>query len=144
MFPVTITLHNPTQLNAVMAAMGTEFQPAMAQAEAPQPAQTEKPTQAKAQTTKVKTDPKPDAAPTSEPAQTASNNSENSSKESTAANDTEQPSYQDVAALITKVSRSVSRDAAVKILNHFGAKKGPELKPEQYADVITACNEVLA
>lgn len=141
MFPVTITVHNDAQLNAILAAMGKDFQP-----EAPKPAQTEKPAQTKAQTTKVKDDPKPDAAPSSEPAQTQSDNSENSSKESTAANesDTEQPSYQDVAALITKVSRNVGRDAAVELLESFGAKRGPDLKPEQYADVVAACEKALA
>lgn len=127
MFPVTITVHNDAQLNAILAAMGKDLQP-----EAPKPAQTEKPAQTKAQTTKAKDDPKPDAAP--------------SSKESTAASesDTEQPSYQDVAALITKVSRNVGRDAAVELLDSFGAKRGPDLKPEQYADVIAACKKALA
>lgn len=141
MFPVTITVHNDAQLNAILAAMGKDLQP-----ETPKPTQTEKPAQAKAQTSKAKADPKPDAAPSSEPAQTQSDNSETSSKESMQASesDTEPLSYQDVAALITKVSRTVSREAAVDLLAEFGAKRGPDLKPEQYADVVAACEKALA
>lgn len=109
----------------------------------PQDTATDKPATT-AKNTKAKTDPKPDAAQSSEPTQTASDNSASSSTESNEASATEQPTYQEVAALITKVSRTVSREAAVELLDGFGAKRGPDLKPEQFADVVAACEKALA
>lgn len=114
----------------------------------PQDAVVDKPADKPATTAKntkaTKTDPKPDAAQSSEPTQTVSDNSASSSTESNEASATEQPTYQEVAALITKVSRTVSREAAVELLDGFGAKRGPDLKPEQFADVVAACEKALA
>jgi hypothetical protein len=50
------------------------------------------------------------------------------------------PSYQDAAQAVTKLSRIKGRDAAVALLAQFGAGKLPEVKPEQFAEVITAAN----
>lgn len=51
--------------------------------------------------------------------------------------------YQDAAAAITKLSRTKGRDAAVAILTEFGAAKLPDVKPEQFADVIAAAEAAL-
>ena len=145
MFPVSITLHNPAQLNAVLAALGTspaeDQQSSYVTVDGSPSGKTA--TDIGQQDTKkeVKQQTKKDAAPASEPTQTASDNSVSSSTESSA---TEQPTYQEVAALITKVSRTVSREAAVELLDSFGAKRGPDLKPEQFADVVAACEKALA
>lgn len=52
--------------------------------------------------------------------------------------DGEGVTYQDAAAAITKLSRTKGRDAAVALLSKFGAAKLPDVKPEQFADVIAA------
>ena len=52
--------------------------------------------------------------------------------------------YADVSKLILKVSSTKGRDAAVAILNKFGAANLKEVKPEQYAEVVAAANEALA
>jgi hypothetical protein len=43
-----------------------------------------------------------------------------------------------VADAIIDLANNHSRDAAVKILSDAGVKRVPELKPEQYADVLAA------
>lgn len=47
--------------------------------------------------------------------------------------------YQDAANAITKLSRVKGREAAVAVLAQFGAAKLPEVKPEQFADLVAAC-----
>lgn len=56
--------------------------------------------------------------------------------------DTPAVEYKQVADAITLL---VSRDRpkAVEILSGFGVKKGPELKPEQYADVLAQIQAAL-
>lgn len=152
MFPVTITISNAMQLNAVMAAMNLandatavtaaqvkeyrdEHQTTMKDAKAA--VQKEK-----AESQKAKADPKPDAAPTSEPTPTASDSSASSSNESSEAN--EPATYQDAAAAVTKLSRAKGREAAVAVLQQFEAAKLPDVKPEQFAAVIAACEKAMA
>lgn len=55
--------------------------------------------------------------------------------------DGEGVTYQDAAAAITKLSRTKGRDAAVALLSKFGAAKLPDVKPEQFADVIEAATK---
>lgn len=144
MFPMTVTIKNPDQLNAVMALLGGGEEPRAAAATVRTPRNTKADTKPEANE-KVDTK-KTDAAPSSEPAQTASDSSKDSSKESTQANEseTEQPTYQEVAAAITKVSRTVGRDDAVALLDSFGAKRGPDLTPDQFVAVLDACEKALA
>lgn len=47
--------------------------------------------------------------------------------------------YETVAAAITNLVKVKGRDAGLAVLKSFGVAKGPELKPEQYAAVIAAC-----
>lgn len=49
----------------------------------------------------------------------------------------------DVQPLVLKVSSVKGRDAAVALLAKFGLKSAKEAQPEQYADIIKACKEVL-
>lgn len=51
------------------------------------------------------------------------------------------PTYQDTADAVTKLARTKGRDAAVAVLSKFGADKLPDVKPEQFAAVIAACEE---
>ena len=51
------------------------------------------------------------------------------------------PTYQDTADAVTKLARTKGRDAAVAVLNEFGAAKLPDVKPEQFAAVIAACEK---
>ncbi len=144
MFPMTVTIKNPDQLNAVMALLGGE-EPRATAATIRAPRNAKADTKPEVETKKVDTK-KTDAAPSSEPVQTASDNLENSSKESTGASESETtpPTYQEVAAAITKVSRTVGRDEAVALLDSFGAKRGPDLTPDQFVAVLDACEKALA
>ena len=126
MFPVQVTLHNPAQLNAVLAALnlGTEAQQepttakpveiAQARAEA-KPAKQE----AKAPAPAPAAAPAPAPAPAAEPAPAAA------------------ITYDQVAKAITDRVK-VDRAAVVDTLASFGAKKGTDLKPEQFADFLAA------
>lgn len=126
MFPVTITISNPAQLNAVMAALN------VAGIESPKTSpcaghavETAKET-AK---TEVKDEPKAEAqaAAATETAQ--------------ATETADAPTYQATADAVTKLVRTKGRDAAVAVLNEFGAAKLPDVKPEQFAAIIAACEK---
>lgn len=146
MFPVTITLHNPAQMNAVMAALGGQVPAAVSV-----PAQAEAPKTQKAETKKA--EPKTSAATpeqahtpeaqSSEQTSAAAGNSTTSSSESGGA-EASAPTYQDAATAVTKLSRAKGREAAVGVLAQFEAAKLPDVKPEQFAAVIAACEEALA
>ena len=124
MFPMTVTISNPAQLNAVMAALN------VAGIESPKTSpcaghavETAKQT-AK---TEVKDEPKAEAqaAATTETAQATA----------------DAPTYQATADAVTKLARTKGRDAAVAVLSKFGAGKLPDVKPEQFAAVIATCEE---
>jgi hypothetical protein len=51
------------------------------------------------------------------------------------------PTYQAAADAVTKLARTKGRDAAVAVLNEFGAAKLPDVKPEQFAAIIAACEK---
>lgn len=86
---------------------------------------------------------KTQAAATQEsPTPTASDNSA-SSLSATQEPDAAAPTYQDAAGAITKLSRTKGRDAAVALLTKFGAAKLPDVKPEQFAEVIQAATAAM-
>lgn len=146
MFPVTITLHNSAQLNAVLAAMGT--------VKAVEDLETKVRASAADQvdTKKAKTDPKPEAAPGSAQTQTASASSVSSSTESTPVAESEKSetteqsaaTYDDAKELVKEVAKTKGRDAAVGLLQRFGVSKLPDLKPDQYGALVEHAKEVLA
>lgn len=56
-------------------------------------------------------------------------------------NPTDAPTYQATADAVTKLARTKGRDAAVAVLTKFGAAKLPDVKPEQFAAIIAACEK---
>lgn len=56
-------------------------------------------------------------------------------------NPADAPTYQATADAVTKLARIKGRDAAIAVLSKFGAAKLPDVKPEQFAAVIAACEE---
>jgi hypothetical protein len=162
MFPMTVTISNPAQLNAVMAALnvgGIELpktSPCVGHAaetakeEAKGKATTTKKEAAK---TEAKEEPKAEAqaAAATETAQAADQKPEALTQMTAseaekalhghANNPADAPTYQDTADAVTKLARTKGRDAAVAVLSGFGAAKLPDVKPEQFAAVIAACEE---
>lgn len=60
------------------------------------------------------------------------------------------PTYQDTADAVTALAKAKGREAAVAIIRQYDNKDGegkasklPEIKPEDYAAVIKACNDAL-
>jgi ABC-type uncharacterized transport system involved in gliding motility auxiliary subunit len=146
MFPVTITITNTAQLNAVMSALNIDAQPVAtttSQVKKDAAAPVEKPkgapakTEAPAPTSRTAEVEKP-AAPEKkvEPSTTTQVADAPAASDSTA-------TYQDAAAAITKLSRTKGRDAAVAVLQQFGATKLPDVKPEQFAAVVAAAEAAL-
>lgn len=52
--------------------------------------------------------------------------------------------YDDVKNAIVKLSGLKGRDQVVAVLSQFDAAKGPDLKPEQFADFIAQANAAMA
>ena len=52
--------------------------------------------------------------------------------------------YDDVKSAIVKLSGLKGRDSVLDVLGQFDATKGPDLKPEQFADFITQANAAMA
>lgn len=57
---------------------------------------------------------------------------------------TEPATYEAVADAIKNVAKTKGRDVAVNLLKQFGVSKGPDLKVEQYAEVLAAAQTALA
>jgi hypothetical protein len=135
MFPVTITitLHSPAQLTAVMAALNAEVVP---EAEPIKPA---KPAKAEP---KVAPSPQPQAAAPA-PSAAVSAAAPAPTAPSTPASSAASPSehvieYAQVGAAITSFAAKYGRDAAVQTLAALGVKSGKELKPDQYVVALQA------
>ncbi|NKD46307.1 hypothetical protein [Haematospirillum jordaniae] len=123
MFPVTITLHDSVQLAAVLTALekGTTARLAAANGNPeiiPRKAKAEK-----ALPNKVAVPEKTDISLPPEPEAT------------------DDVTYQQVADAVTKLVKTKGRDIAVGVLERFGAAKLPDVKPDQYAAVLAACQE---
>lgn len=88
-----------------------------------------------ADTKKEQTAPKSETkvAPASEPTQTASASSENSSTESTQASAAGGVEYVQIQKLVPQIAKTPEgTEKVVALFGRYGAKRGPELKPEQY------------
>ena len=148
MFPMTVTVHNHAQLQAVIAAMDTEpaetvgmtaTQAAAVQEEA---AAAKKPTRTPAKTTEA-------AAPTQPTVEVGEGAAPESKDESSVlaqdnppADETpETATYEQAAAEITTLAKTKGRDAAVKVLGELGATTLKDVKPEQFAAVVAACKK---
>jgi hypothetical protein len=147
MFPMTITISNPDQLNIVMAAlMNPAARLKKAQAAVAQNTASNTPEVSLSRPADVaatETAPEPATLPpsgaegvTQMPAAAAEK-----ALHDHANRPADAPTYQDAAAAITKLSKVKGRDAAVAVLTAFGAAKLPDVKPEQFADIIAAAEK---
>lgn len=168
MFPMTVTISNPAQLNAVMAALnvgGIELpktSPCTGHAAETAKEEAKGKTTAKKETAKAEEKkPEAGAAQTAETQPSATTEGAESSTaeqkpealtQMTAAeaekalhghanNPADAPTYQATADAVTKLARTKGRDAAVAVLNEFDAAKLPDVKPEQFAAIIAACEK---
>lgn len=133
MFPITITIKNAVQLQAVMAILDPE-QNEYAKAKAIQAEPTPEPV-------KVEKAPKAAAAvqsaPPPEQSAPAASTAESPSEAAAVA-------FDDVKAAIIGLAKTKGREAAVAVLSAFGATKVPDLKAEQYAAVLEAAQKAVA
>lgn len=131
MYPMTITLtiQNPAQFTTLAAAIGGTA-PVVATTEA-----------AKIELPKAEPNAKKPAAEAAEKPAPAVTEAEPEKQEETAGT-AAAVEYATVSKHITESVKSKGRDAVVATFNQFGAAKGPELKPEQYADFIAALGEL--
>lgn len=127
MFPITITLHNVDQLNAVMSlpAFQHKTPPTIAK---PEPLKVPEPAKAP--------DPKPEAL-------TQMSAAEAVEKLDNVASKPAAPTYEETGNAVTKLVRTKGRDVALAVLKEFGISKLPEAKPEQYAAIFEACNKAM-
>lgn len=139
MFPVTITLHDAAQLNAVMHALGAPAVEVPKPAAAPKAASGKATAKADAAPTKTADGPAPTAesAAAPAPASTAATTDPKPASAAAAPAPTTataaSPSYEPVGKAITTYAATHGRDAALAKLAELGVKSGKELKPEQYA-----------
>lgn len=154
MFPMTVTISNPAQLNAVMAALNVggiespKTSPCVGHAvETAKEEAKGKATSTKKETakTEAKEEPKAETAQAADQKPEALTQMTASEAEKAlhghANNPADAPTYQDTADAVTKLARTKGRDAAVAVLSGFGAAKLPDVKPEQFAAVIAACEK---
>lgn len=144
MFPVTITLQNPAQLSAVLAALQIGAGAALpetvitntgqtlkAATEAPTAGKPAKASDAPGPTTATKAAAPAKTAAASTPA------ADGAAAESQASTAATELTYDVVGKAITEKAKT-DRAHVIATLEQFGVKKGPELKPEQYADFMKA------
>lgn len=157
MFPMTVTINNPAQLNAVMAALNVaDIEPAKIPPCAGHAAETAKEeakgkAAPKKEAAKTEAKPEAQAAAATETAQAAEQKPEALTQMTAgeaekalhghANNPADAPTYQATADAVTKLAREKGRDTAIAVLTKFGAAKLPDVKPEQFAAVIAACEE---
>ena len=161
MFPMTITVHNASQLNAVLQAMqpdleasdfkspavGAAYEEAKAKVEANKAA-AGKPKAEKTAT--AKTEPAAPTSPTAEagtsPAADAlAKKDAKTASELGVEGEVATVTYDHVKAAILDVSKAKGREAALKLLAQFDAEKGPDLQktPEKFGDFIAAAKKLL-
>lgn len=137
MFPMTITISNNNQLQAVLAAMAeptAEQTSVSVKKEAPK----DKATNAKKQEVAATTQPTAEAAVADVQSEKADN-----SEQSEKAEGENPATYEDASKAIIALSKVKGRDAAVAVLEKFEAANLKEVKPEDYAAVIVAANKAL-
>lgn len=131
MFPVTITIHDSTQLQAVLAAMGEEPISVV---------EIKEPPKQQAQTTSAKKADKP--APTKPTAEEAKADAQES-KEGSSEQAQSPATYEDAKAIALKLSATKGRDALVAVLGKFEAAKLGDIPAEKFAEFVVAAQEAL-
>ena len=142
MFPMTVTIHNEVQFRAIAAAMGTLIDAADSHAVG---ATRPEPKAARAKAAKGEPLTAPEAAAALDGHSTPEAKAETPAPAPAPAK-AEAPAaltYEAVAAVVTKVARMKSRDAAVAVLATFGASSLKDVTPDRYAQVVAACEEAL-
>lgn len=134
MFPVQISVHNQTQLTAVMQALNV----GVAEQAKPSPCVGHA-----VETAKEETKAKPEKAAEQKPEALTQMTGAEAEKalHGHANRPTDAPTYQNASDAVTKLARTKGRDAAVAVLGKFGAAKLPDVKPEQFAAIIAACEK---
>ncbi len=155
MFPVTVTIHNPAQLSAVLMAMApldsplaqyaqetaaaATFPDKATQEVAAAPAGKPRSTTAKPETPPAPSSPTAEAAVAAAPAQsTAQPAPQSATAAPAAASSAAEPVTYDQVARAISAAVKLSREHVVATLKQFGVAKGPELKAEQYAAFLAA------
>lgn len=132
MFPMTVTISNTDQLNAVMQALNVGVA---------EPIKTSPCVGHAVETAKEETKAKPEKVEKPEALVQMTGSEAAQALHGHANRPADAPTYQDAAAAITKLSKAKGRDAAVAVLTAFGAAKLPDVKPEQFADIIAAAEK---
>ena len=137
MFPITITIHDQAQHNLVAAALAGQ---------AKEPAPLPKPAAAHEAAAGPATAPAVEAAAPEKTASALSPTAESAAADAQASTAATEPvNYEKgVKPLILKIITVKGREAATAAFAKFGVAKGPDLKPEQYAQFVAHANEVLA
>lgn len=150
MFPMTVTITNPAQLNAVMAALGVALLGAATPCAAHdaetvrEEAKNTTAKEAKPKAEKKQEAAKPEAASTQPTAEQSAAPEQKAEPSAAKAGEAPAATYDDAANAVTKLARTKGRDAAIAVLSQFGATKLPEVKPEDFAAVIAAATEASA
>lgn len=139
MFPMTITVTNHAQLNAVMAALSADT---IADEPKATPAPKVEKAKPEAKATPEAEEKKPEPQPTeADLGKTATQAVEALYGHATKPEST--ATYDDVKAAVLKLSKEKGRDVAVQVLSRCGVQKAPDLQPDQYADFVRIAGEVL-
>lgn len=160
MFPTTVTIHNVADLQKVMSVLypttavveitdkSRDVAKEVAAAPVEKSAKPPKSTPAATQASPAPTPPTAEVEQVAVPEKTADASSQPvesaapAPQASTAA-DAPVVTYKEAAEAVTKLSRTKGRDAAIAVLKSFGAEKLPDVKPEQFAAVVAACQAAL-
>lgn len=161
MFPTIVTIHNVADLQKVMSVLypttavveitdkSRDVGQEVAAAPVEKPKATKKSTAVETQASPAPTQPIAEAAAVTDvPEKTA--DASNPTAESAApapqastAADAPVVTYKEAAEAVTKLSRTKGRDAAITVLKSFGADKLPDVKTEDFAAVVAACQAAL-
>lgn len=156
MFPTTVTIHNVADLQKVMSVLypvveitdkSRDVAKEVAAAPVEKSAKTTKPTPAATQASPALTQPTAEAETAAAPEKTADASSQpvESAAPAPQASTAADPAvtYKEAAEAVTKLSRTKGRDAAIAVLKSFGADKLPDVKTEDFAAVVAACQAAL-
>ena len=159
MFPTTVTIHNVADLQKVMSVLypttavveitdkSRDVTKEVAAAPVEKPAKTSKSTPAATQASPAPTQPTAEVEQAAVPEKTADASSQpvESAAPAPQASTAADPAvtYKEAAEAVTKLSRTKGRDAAIAVLKSFGADKLPDVKPEDFAAVVAACQAAL-
>lgn len=141
MFPMTLTIHDRAQLDAVLAALGVvapkRADLAVVKTEAAPPATTAKTERAKPK--QAANEPAPVApAQSPEPAPAAAAPASAPAAPAAPAPTAPAVPYEEVKAAVFSLAGNKGRDAVTAVLSKFGLASAKDAKPEQYPEILAA------